>query len=87
MEAATVPWDLLNSIPLRKRLLVCPEPLLHVPTLDPVRMAISDTYEVLSLLVKGQDCGTPLLMFTTSSQARSSTEPDDGIGELSDLPW
>lgn len=71
MEPATIPWDSLNSVSIREKLLVWPEPLLHVPTLDPVRMAVSDIYEVLSLLVKGQDGGTQPLMFTTSSQATS----------------
>ncbi len=57
-----------------------------MPTLNPVQMAVSDVYEVLSLLLKGQDSGgIQSLMFTTSSQATSGMELDDRIGELSDL--
>ncbi len=88
MEPATVPWDSLNSVSLREKLLVCPGRLIHVPTLNPVQMAVSDVYEVLSLLLKEQDSGgIQPLMFTTSSQVTSgSMELDDRISELSDLP-
>jgi hypothetical protein len=79
----TVPWDLLDTVPLRRKLLVKPEAFSHVETLDPMRMSPPDVYNVLTLLVKGQDSGVRLLEFSVEN---SDTDPELEISELIDTP-
>jgi hypothetical protein len=79
----TVPWDLLDAGALRKKLLVKPETFSHVETLDPMRMSLPDLYNVLALLVKGQDSGVRLLEFSVE---KSDTDTDVEISELIDPP-
>jgi len=79
----TVPWDLLDTVSLRRKLLVNPEPFSHVKTLDPMRMSPHDVYDVLALLVKGQDSGVRMLEFSIGDTFNSDAGSNSEIIELS----
>lgn len=76
-----VPWDLLDTVQLRRKLLVKPEVFSHLKTLDPMRMSLPDLYNVLTLLVKGQDSGVRVLEFSVGN---SNTDSEPEISELMD---
>jgi hypothetical protein len=70
----TVPWDLLDTVSLHRKLLVKPEAFSHVETLDPMRMSLPDVYNLLTLLIKGQESGVRLLEFSVVN-----TDTDAGL--------
>jgi hypothetical protein len=63
-DLSAVPWDSLNSVSLRRELLLNPELFSHLKTLDPIRMSPYDLYSVLALLLQAQKSGVRLLKFT-----------------------
>jgi hypothetical protein len=87
-DEVTVPWDLLDTAALRSELLVKPETFSHVKTLDPMRMAPREVYDVLDLLLKGQTSGLRPLEFSIRDNSNSNAIQDDGsdISEKPDPP-
>jgi len=86
-DEVTVPWDLLDTAALRRKLLVNPESFSHVKTLDPMRMTPRDVYDVLDLLLKGQTSGVQPLEFSIRDNFDSNGNlHDDDISELPDPP-
>lgn len=81
LDSGTVPWDLLNAVSLRRRLLVNPEAFSHVKTLDPMRMSPHDVYAVLALLLKSQESGVRLLKFSTGDIFNSKTNAEEDNDE------
>ena len=73
LDSSAFPWYLLETAPLRKKLLVNSEAFSHVKTLDPMRMALQDVYTVLAQLLKGQDSGIRLLEFSIKDFINSNT--------------
>jgi len=82
-DLGTVPWDLLDTVSLRRKLLVNPEAFSHVKTLDPMWMSPHDVYIVLALLLKGQDSGVRLLEFSMGDIYNSDM---DGERETNKVP-
>ena len=80
-----VPWDLLDTAALRSELLVKPETFSHVKTLDPMRMAPREVYDVLDLLLKGQTSGLRPLEFSIRVQDDYAILQDDD-SEISEQP-
>src|SRR5258705_12783964 len=76
-DEVAVPWDLLDTAALRSELLVKPETFLHVKTLDPMRMAPREVYDVLDLLLKGQTSGLRPLEFSIRVQDDYAILQDD----------
>jgi hypothetical protein len=82
-DEVTVPWDLLDTAALRKKLLVKPETFSHVKTLDPMRMTLREVYDVLDLLLKGQASKVQPLEFTIPDNFDSNANlQDDDMSEL-----
>ena len=83
-----VPWDLLDAASLRQKLLVNSEAFEHVKTLDPKKMFPHDVYNVLALLLRGQDSGVQLLEFSIedifNSDSVEQETIDPHISEQSD---
>src|SRR5258707_12472862 len=67
-DEVAVPWDLLDTAALRSELLEKPETFSHVKSLDPMRMAPREVYDVLHLLLKGQTSGLRPLEFSIRAQ-------------------
>lgn len=87
-DEVAVPWDLLDTAALRSELLVKPETFSHVKTLDPMRMAPREVYDVLDLLLKGQTSGLRPLEFSIRVRDDSNSNAilqDDG-SEISEQP-
>jgi hypothetical protein len=84
-DDVAVPWDFLDTAALKK-LLVNPEPFSHVKTLNPRRMTPRDVYDVLDLLLKGQNSGVQLLEFSIRDNFdfNSNLQDDNEISELPD---
>ena len=87
-DSGTVPWDLLDTVSLRRKLLINPEAFSHVKTLDPMRMSPHDVYAVLALLLKGQDSGVRLLEFSMEDIYNSDMDDEQETNEVPepDLP-
>lgn len=81
-DEVAVPWDLLDTTALRRKLLVKPETFSHVKTLDPMRMTLREVYDVLDLLLKGQISRVQPLEFSIPDNFDVNLEDDD----LSELP-
>src|SRR6266540_3703217 len=71
-DEVAVPWDLLDTAVLRSELLVKPETFSHVKTLDPMRMAPREVYDILDLLLKGQTSGLRPLEFSIRDNSNSN---------------
>jgi hypothetical protein len=84
-DEVAVPWDLLDTAALRSELLVKPETFSHVKTLDPMRMAPREVYDVLDLLLKGQTSGLRPLEFSIRVQDDYAILQDDD-SEISEQP-
>jgi hypothetical protein len=76
-DEVTVPWDLLDTAALRRKLLVNSETFSHVKTLDPMRMTPREVYDVLDLLLKGQTSGVQPLEFSIRDNFDSNTNLQD----------
>ena len=74
-----VPWDLLGSASLRRKLLLNPEPFSQVETLDPIRMSHHDLYGVLALLLQAQGSGVQLLEFSMAGFFHSDADVEQGV--------
>jgi hypothetical protein len=81
-----VPWDLLDTAALRSELLVKPETFSHVKTLDPMRMAPREVYDVLDLLLKGQTSGLRPLEFSIRDNSNSNAILQDDDSDISEQP-
>ena len=85
-DEVAVPWDLLDTAALRSELLVKPETFSHVKTLDPMRMAPREVYDVLDLLLKGQTSGLRPLEFSIRDNSNSNAILQDDDSDISEQP-
>lgn len=76
-DEVTVPWHLLDTAALRKKLLVKPEIFSHIKTLNPMQMTIREVYDVLELISKGQSSRGQPLEFSISDDFESNANLQD----------
>jgi hypothetical protein len=81
-----VPWDSLDSVSLRRELLLNSEPFSHLKTLDPIRMSPHEIYSVLALLLQAQNSGFQLLEFSIGDIFNSGKDVEQGVNEPTDSP-
>ena len=85
-DEVAVPWDLLDTAVLRSELLVKLETFSHVKTLDPMRMAPREVYDILDLLLKGQTSGLRPLEFSIRDNSNSNAILQDDDSDISEQP-
>jgi len=84
LDLKSVPWNSLDAVSLRRKLLVNPETFFHVKTLDTMKMSPRDIYAVLELLLKGQESGVHLLKFSIEDTDTEEEVNEQEIDELLD---
>ncbi|KAF9531031.1 hypothetical protein CPB83DRAFT_150087 [Crepidotus variabilis] len=75
--SSPVPWSRLRESQLRRELLVNPQPLSHLTSLDPDAMIARDVYDAIGLLAKYQVEGGCALEFTVADDISDSSEIEE----------
>ncbi|KAF9529562.1 hypothetical protein CPB83DRAFT_893376 [Crepidotus variabilis] len=72
-----VPWNSLREAKLWHELLVDPQPLSHLPSLDPNAMTPRDVYDAIGILADSQNQGKCALEFTLPDNVSNSSEIEE----------
>jgi hypothetical protein len=86
MQSLAVPWDLLDTASLRKKLLSNPEAFSHVKTMDPMWMSPHDVCSILALLSNSQGSGVRLLEFSIGDIFDSHVDTERETSRPSEPP-
>jgi hypothetical protein len=86
MQSLAVPWDLLDTASLRKKLLSNPEAFSHVKTMDPMWMSPHDVCSILALLSNSQGSGVRLLEFSIGDIFDSHADAERETSRPSEPP-